>query len=625
MRHVQNALQYLGYVRDDQVKVFAKRQPKAATSRPTSTNLDVSFTELDATQYEAYGQGHLCTGQESRYQVTSRNEMRAESSLSMCSESWHVLSSQDPYLWSKQPFPENPENEGKQQYSESVRPQWAPGRLKTKGPMARKDAPTWTERHHVSNSHNNSLVYYLRRSYFDKLPTTRIDVKRSSSSHRGSKGRAANARNHIERLPLATKDPKQLNKKPPLPRQKSKKVVEEDSSPVPVLLPRGSLAEPEILKKLEAELHSPGGNSKTKPALREFVVFYHWCMQRFGNLTRCWRTLDKDLNMRITRTEFLASLQDQHFRGNAQLIFTLLDRDHSGNLMYYHFDPTGALDLAEIACWAKNNFGSMQKAFKKLDADGNGKLTLQEFSSGASAKGLNAGPMQGFFNMLDMDRDQKVTLAECKFLDSWLCPQWLNATPDVESARHFTDALLLKYKSNGILAWRQGLDLDGNMRVSWDEFEKAVQYHPDLSKMNYAGVWRVYDENLSGWLSLREFNPKAHKLLVMFKSYCLTNHGTLKDAFAFIDANGNQVVSRKELAVVGRELGLDDGDVDILFYGLDLDGCGHVTLSMLKYLDRWDIEAEQEDEEFWGQIAECLRSRTDKRVSFFQHSPRAVY
>lgn len=504
---MQNALQYLGYIRDDQAyqvnKVSSKSRQKAGRSRPPSRNMALSFSKLDASpSYEPCAQGQSCMGQESRYHAFANNE----SLWSMGAESSQVSSSNGRYVWSKWLSSEKVEGEEGQQHQhrEVERPQWAPGRLTTKGPMNHKDAPLWKERHHVSGSSHNPLRYYLERSYFDKLPTTRVDphARHCPRSHRGNSG-AASSKHGTGTHPAFSKDYKRPAKKPPAPRHK--KTVQEESDDV-VQKDTKPVVEPEILKKLEAQLRRslavPTNTSSRKAELREFVVFYHWAIQNFSNLTRCWKVLDRNLNMKMNRNEFLTTLKEKRFRGNAHLIFTLLDRDMSGSLMYYHFDPTGALDLAQISQWANKTFGSMQKAFKALDTDGNGQLTLAEFSSGAVKSGMASSSVHALFNMIDVDHDEKISINEIRFLDTWPCPAWLTVQPDVDAARHFEHTLLSKYKNNSILTWRLALDLDGNMRVSWDEFEKAVATHRDKKIGNLSkrlpGIWRVFDENLSG-------------------------------------------------------------------------------------------------------------------------------
>merc|ERR1711871_1228172 len=175
-----------------------------------------------------------------------------------------------------------------------------------------------------------------------------------------------------------------------------------------------------------------------------------------------------------TYLEFLTSMRNYDFHGDARLIFKLLDRERNGNLEYYHSDPTGANELASLCMWAET-FGGIHALFDKLDRDRNGKLTLQEFKEGALAHGLKAeGGITCLFKMVDLDADHLITRAELDFLTVWHPPPWLKASPDPEGAVEFKSHLLQRYRNNGIVAWHY-LDRDGQMRVSWDEFSSSCK------------------------------------------------------------------------------------------------------------------------------------------------------
>merc|ERR1719443_2229559 len=77
-----------------------------------------------------------------------------------------------------------------------------------------------------------------------------------------------------------------------------------------------------------------------------FMEFYKWSHKKFGSLSRCWKMLDDDCNMKITRNEFLKMTRKHEFQGDARAVFKVLDRDNTDHVSYYHFDPVGAVDLA---------------------------------------------------------------------------------------------------------------------------------------------------------------------------------------------------------------------------------------------------------------------------------------
>lgn len=341
------------------------------------------------------------------------------------------------------------------------------------------------------------------------------------------------------------------------------------------------------------------------PSLAPFADFYMWAIQKFGNLTRCWRLLDSSLNMKLSYLEFLTSLRKYEFQGDARLIFKMLDRDHSGTLLYYHFDPAGAVELALLKEWASKKFGSITAAFREMDSDRNGKISLEEFRTGCKEHGFeNDDAHPHIFEMLDLDRDRQILPAEMQFLDEWECPPWLNAIPDPQGAEEFKKSLMDKYKDNAIIAWTFGLDRDNTMRVSWHEFAAAGK-RERIMKETLPGIWRALDTNLSGWISLREFDPQSHKLLADFKKYC-AHWGSIQKALPVLDKNENGIVSRRELHSAFKAMALQHEEQDILWEGLELNGDGTVSRQKIAHLDKWSAEDDDREEEFWDVVGSCM-------------------
>lgn len=345
------------------------------------------------------------------------------------------------------------------------------------------------------------------------------------------------------------------------------------------------------------------------PGFQIFADFYMWCVQKFGNLTRCWRALDASTTMRLTFFEFALNVKKQGFTGDAKTVFKTLDRDRSGNLSFYHFDPAGARELAKLCAWVEQRFGNLQSAFKALDKDRNGKLSMSELREGFIEYGFDSPePTSCLFAMLDSDKNKKITLKELEFLDAWKCPPWLKCQEaDHVGAQEFKRSLFKQFKDNPILAWHLGLDLNGCMRVSWEEFLIANEKLNLVPKSRLPSIWRAMDDNQSGWLSLREFVPKTYSLLITFKTWCVSNHGSIVKAMESLDDNENGVIVRKEFyPVIKKELNLSDEESEMLFEGFDVLGDGRVQANKLRFLDRWNVEEELREEEFWDIIANAF-------------------
>eukprot|EP00746_Dinoflagellata_sp_MGD_P010511 gnl/MRDRNA2_/MRDRNA2_121726_c0_seq1.p1 gnl/MRDRNA2_/MRDRNA2_121726_c0~~gnl/MRDRNA2_/MRDRNA2_121726_c0_seq1.p1 ORF type:complete len:590 (+),score=104.43 gnl/MRDRNA2_/MRDRNA2_121726_c0_seq1:96-1865(+) len=347
------------------------------------------------------------------------------------------------------------------------------------------------------------------------------------------------------------------------------------------------------------------------PALRPLADFYMWCVAKFGNLTRTWRMLDQDQNMKLTYYEFLKQLKLFDYQGDARLIFRILDRDRSGSLSYFHFDPQGAIDLATLRHWCRENFGSVVETHKILDKDRNGKLTKKEFTLGAIHHGLvMIDSIDCLFSMLDLDHDHKVREEELHFMDVWKPLPFLQAQPDDAGAQKLIRDLTEKYE-NPIIAWYMALDKNHAMRVCWTEFA-AMGKEQGINEKTLPSIWKALDHNTSGWLSLKEFHRPSYDVLVKFKNYCVEKAGSITKAFASFDLNEDCILTRREFfQTVSKELHLEYEEAELLFEGLDLDGRKKISVARLRYLDMWNVEEDVQDEQCWSVIMSSFQTRKE--------------
>jgi Ca2+-binding EF-hand superfamily protein len=347
-----------------------------------------------------------------------------------------------------------------------------------------------------------------------------------------------------------------------------------------------------------------------------FSDFFKWAHKKFGSLPRCWKMLDDDCNMRITRTEFLKTTRKYEFMGDARAVFKILDRDQTDHVTFFHFDPVGAVELAELQRWAQVKFGGIQQAFKALDQDRNGQLTKKEFFSAAKTHDLpTPQAAKTLFLLLDNDDSHTLSELEVAVIDQWRYPPWLTAMPDHNGAQAFKQYLLRRHNDNPIRAWRKALDKHSTMRVSWDVFEAYCRSTNCIHKDRLAGVWKSLDDNMSGWLSLREFWPDACDLLQTFVKYCKEFYGSVHRAFVEIDNNGNGRLSHSEFKMVAEACKFAENESDLVFAGLDLQGDGRVDADDVTFLDKWYVDRDNKEEELWNQMAQALKQIAQKRQS----------
>merc|ERR1719240_1097059 len=154
---------------------------------------------------------------------------------------------------------------------------------------------------------------------------------------------------------------------------------------------------------------------------------------------------------------------------------------------------------------------------------------------------------------------------------------------------------------NAIVAWRRQLDRDSSMRVSYEEFRRAVKRMKlDPYFFNADKMWNVLDANCSGWVSLYEFDEKAYELLGGFKMWSEYIFGSVTGMFNAIDKNRGGDISWKEFSsrVLGYctqyKINLSEEEVRYLFSGLDISGEMRITLDEVKFLQDWDLTVDME-------------------------------
>lgn len=139
--------------------------------------------------------------------------------------------------------------------------------------------------------------------------------------------------------------------------------------------------------------------------------------------------------------------------------------------------------------------------------------------------------------------------------------------------------------------------------MSWKMFQVAAQ-REGFPPEQIPKIWRAFDTDRSGWLSLREICPKSHRLLRHFKEHCMECYGSVSKALPYFDDNGNGVLGRWEfIRHVCGPLCLPSDEEKYLFNGLDKDGSKEVHLSEILFLDSWDLERERQDEAFWNMLS----------------------
>jgi len=328
--------------------------------------------------------------------------------------------------------------------------------------------------------------------------------------------------------------------------------------------------------------------------------FKAFLKQRFGAYLRAWRkVLDVDGSMAVQKSELFKACSEMGWQGDVRLLWKAFDKDDSGLITLEELDPQTAEVLAHFQSFAQRLGGSAE-AFCKLDKLGSRRLKVQEFSAACKALDFRYGT-KALFHGLDWEGKRFVVQADLEFLDKWRPPNYLTATPSKEAAHEFR-ALLLKLHKNYLKAWRQCLDTDSSNRVTWEEFLAAchkirfmLDSPPDKREAAIAGAWRALDEDLSGFITLRELDDVASDILLSFKQWADEEFGGVRSAFSVFDDNGSGEVKYREFRRACRTYGYDR-DVRTLFDAVDMDKQGVISPKDLMFLDDWETVDFADDE-----------------------------
>jgi len=350
--------------------------------------------------------------------------------------------------------------------------------------------------------------------------------------------------------------------------------------------------------------------------------FLDWAESKKLNSMQVWRLLDRDMDMKLSRTEFMRGMKEVAYHGNSAALFNLLDRDQSSTVSFLHFAVEHALRLADFKRQVSKRFGSVAACFKQCDTDRNGTLSLEEFNTACLRLKFSC-TADSLFALFDDPEDKggrngELSGHEVAFLDRWEVPEYLFGPADDAAADKLRNALNSRHGHNAIITWRKNFAEDGNMRLSHFEFMQACR------RMKQTGIteastpsgeiviWRALDRNRSGWIGIRDWDQEAGNHLATFVLWAKDNFGRVASCLSHFKAKKEGIDQKEFRKGLKEKLGLDSQQLNYLFHGLCAqvsDGSALVTRAKLQALDSWDPIAEVEEAQVWGEIvAENLPS-----------------
>ena len=260
----------------------------------------------------------------------------------------------------------------------------------------------------------------------------------------------------------------------------------------------------------------------------------------------------------------------------AQSVFAMADMNQDGEINYVEFVcalfPAAADGLAKFKS-KLGNVVNIRQAFKTLDADGDGEISIVELKSGAGA-GFSTGEISAVFALADKDQNGKISFAEFAQIlipsagDKIAELKRSMATPeDIQAA--FTRFDVNKDGQISCQELRNGLNSSG-LRFSDAEVET---------------VFAVADSDGDGEISINEFmsllgsggagQAGAVSASAPASFGCIED---VKQTFKRFDTNRDGHLDKNEFRQVltSSRKGIADQEIERLFKLGDIDGDGKI-------------------------------------------------
>lgn len=333
-------------------------------------------------------------------------------------------------------------------------------------------------------------------------------------------------------------------------------------------------------------------------------TFLRELVNAYGNEVRAWRRgLDLECAFRVSRRDLRRFCRERDLNMDFRSLWHAMDKDGDGQVSLEELNSTGAFQLATFRSWAHENFGSCAKLWdlpemiekRKSKHSPNGfwasdkKMLTWVFSDIVQRLGWKMDPGSVLFQSLDMYGCGFISLPDLWWLDAWIPPEWLVAHPDPDALLGLQNCVHSIY-THPLIAWRAALDLDSDNLVSWVEFQSACR------KLKFdgsiGGAWRCLDVDVSGTITLREWDPVGAELLGSFKGWAEAHFGSVELAFKAIDKDGSGSITLSDLKQACRRLKWD-GDVRLLVQCLGIKGAKDenkaksLMASDISFIDNW--------------------------------------
>lgn len=343
---------------------------------------------------------------------------------------------------------------------------------------------------------------------------------------------------------------------------------------------------------------------------RALVGLKNYLRNMFGTVIVGWRTtFDPDMDGKLQFTEFCVGCKNIGFSGKLKTIWRALDKDGSGYVGVEEIDPKGALALKAFCEKVVEKYDTLEDAWEQcLDVEGSGKINCETFTNACTVLGYTyENPIKlyqyldcncgGWVEMLELDflklpRRKVEVLDNKEIVDARRDKEKQKAAQVLQEFKRF----LIQRFGNLVVAWRRGLDPDGDGKLQFQEFCHSCR------RLGFSGnlkaLWISLDEDGSGYASLEELDPEASAHLREFKALLETFFETIDEAwYTCLDVDNSGRCTAEDFIDGCKSVGYNK-HTRKLFQYCDLGGEGDITLDELDFLGLPRANSQQEAREF---------------------------
>jgi len=287
---------------------------------------------------------------------------------------------------------------------------------------------------------------------------------------------------------------------------------------------------------------------------------------------------NKDGTISAQELEQGMTAQRDFTRDQARAAFELADTNGDGEIDISEFIqlmfPSARELVANIRKIFKNP-ADIERKFKSWDADGDGKITIQELREAVdrdSQKFLTAEDVNAIFAIGDLDLDGHIDFSEFSTL---MIPSVSDVVAKFRHAHRSVKDVKNAFKT---------YDRNGDGKIDRAELAKALtHYRLDFSEEEVEVIFREGDKDNDGEIDYEEFMalmcPDASVIVSKFRD-TYKSLGDVKAAFKKFDKNRDGALSRSEIARMMFSTGhsYTDIEVDAIMNLGDTDGDGEIDL-----------------------------------------------